>query len=79
MSNHIISHHTTSRHILSHHAQFISKQLSNAFSQIIFFPKYHFFPGFIASEDFSLSLELLNSPVSVDILRNIPTVPDGPG
>ena len=27
----------------------------------------------------NLTFDLLNSPVSVDILRDIPTVPDGPG
>jgi Ca2+-binding EF-hand superfamily protein len=35
--------------------------------------------GFITSEDFVSALRLLRCPVSLDILRDIPAVPDGPG
>ena len=35
--------------------------------------------GFIPTEDFALALDLLNAPVSINVLRDIPTVPDGPG
>ena len=35
--------------------------------------------GFIPTEDFALALDLLNAPVAINVLRDIPTVPDGPG
>ena len=35
--------------------------------------------GFITTDDFTLGLSLLNAPVSAEILRDIPSVPEGPG
>ena len=35
--------------------------------------------GYISSEDFALTLVLLNVPISVELLRDMPMVPDGPG
>ena len=35
--------------------------------------------GYISTEDFALSLSLLNTPISLELLRDIPMVPDGPG
>ena len=35
--------------------------------------------GFIPTEDFALALDLLNAPVAINVLRDIPSVPDGPG
>lgn len=35
--------------------------------------------GYITTEDFSLCLSLINIPVSREILRDIPMIPDGPG
>ena len=37
------------------------------------------YDGLIAVDDMSLCLALLNAPVSVESLRRLPGVPDGPG
>eukprot|EP00605_Chrysophyceae_sp_TOSAG23-4_P000290 GSChrysophyteH1.ASY1.ANO1.335.1 assembled CDS len=35
--------------------------------------------GFITTDDFTMGLSLLNAPCSAEILRDIPSVPEGPG
>jgi Ca2+-binding EF-hand superfamily protein len=35
--------------------------------------------GFITTDDFTMGLALLNAPCSAEILRDIPSVPEGPG
>jgi len=35
--------------------------------------------GFITTDDFTMGLALLNAPCNADILRDIPSVPEGPG
>jgi len=35
--------------------------------------------GFITTDDFTMGLALLNAPCNADILRDIPSIPEGPG